>query len=280
MIGRSPDMPRGHRHGCPPLPALDGLRRRAQRRRGVDDVSGQALELTGLAPVDTEVVQLHLGLGPSQRGGALERADVVVLVDQIQDLARDDATMVQKSTRAVAPGAIRTRRRSAKIGSSTAPVVPESGGQSIIALARATPPPRPRKRARSVSNSRLPTASPSTTARCAAQISVPSVLAAAGARRSRLGRRDARSRRTAWRRPDAPRRRLGRQHQLGVGGHLDLARADRRGWRSSRGALRRRPRRRPAPPSVVASVPSRRDELGAILVECDLVAVGLGPDRL
>ena len=76
----------GHRLGCPPLPLSNGLRRWTQRRRGVDDVPGQTLVLSCLAPVDAEVVQLHLGLGPGERGGALERADVVVLVDQIEDV--------------------------------------------------------------------------------------------------------------------------------------------------------------------------------------------------
>ena len=84
---------------------------------------------------------------------------------------RDEATIVQKSIRAVAPGAIRTRRRRANIGSSTAPVVPESGRPPITAPGARMLPPRPRNRARSVSNSRLPDASPSTTARCAAQTS-------------------------------------------------------------------------------------------------------------
>ena len=46
--------------------------------------------------------------------------------------SRDEATIVQKSIRAVVFGAIRTRRRSAKIGSSTAPVAPESGRPPIL----------------------------------------------------------------------------------------------------------------------------------------------------
>ena len=58
-----------------------------------------------------------------------------------------------------------------KIGSSTVPTVFESGRPLLMAIGERTPLPRPRKRARSVSNCRSPTASPSTTARCAAQIS-------------------------------------------------------------------------------------------------------------
>jgi hypothetical protein len=54
--------------------------------RGVYNVPSQALVLTGLAPINAEVVQLHLGLGPSERGRAFEGADVMVLVHQIQDI--------------------------------------------------------------------------------------------------------------------------------------------------------------------------------------------------
>ena len=43
--------------------------------------------------------------------------------------------MVQKAMCAIAPGAIRTRRRRAKIGSSTVPTVFESGRPSITAIA-------------------------------------------------------------------------------------------------------------------------------------------------
>ncbi len=38
------------------------------------------------AAIDAEVVQLHLRLGPSERGGTFECADVVVLVDQIEHI--------------------------------------------------------------------------------------------------------------------------------------------------------------------------------------------------
>ena len=122
--------------------------------------------------------------------------------------SREEATMVQKSTRAVAPGAILTRRRRAKIGSSTVPVAPESGRPLTAAVGARMLPPRPRNRARSVSNSRLPTAWPIDDR----QVRGPDL---------RLGRRPppprrqdraqirrgARSRRTVWRTPDAQRRR-------------------------------------------------------------------------
>ena len=48
--------------------------------------------------------------------------------------SRVEAAIVQKEMRAIAPGAIRTRRRRAKIGSSTAPTVLESCRPSIMAI--------------------------------------------------------------------------------------------------------------------------------------------------
>ena len=93
------------------------------------------------------------------------------------------ATIVQKATRTVAPGAMRTRRRKAKIGSSTVPTVFERARPSITAIGVRMPWPRPRKRALSVSISGLPTTWPSTTARCAAQISC-----SVGARRRRVAK--------------------------------------------------------------------------------------------
>ena len=65
-------------------PGADGLGWRTQHRRSVDHVSGKTLVLARLGSIDAEVVQLHLGLGPGQHGGALKRAHVMVLVDQIQ----------------------------------------------------------------------------------------------------------------------------------------------------------------------------------------------------
>ncbi len=70
----------------PTAPAFDGFRRWAQQGRGVNKVSGQMLVLPGLTSIDAEVVQLHLSLRPGERSGALEGADVVMLVEQIQGL--------------------------------------------------------------------------------------------------------------------------------------------------------------------------------------------------
>ena len=83
--------------------------------------------------------------------------------------SREDATSVENVTRAVAPGASRTRRRRLKIGSSTAPTVLESGWPSMTDSGVRIPRPRPRNRARSVSYCTSPTVSPATTITCAAQ---------------------------------------------------------------------------------------------------------------
>ncbi len=95
----------------------------------------------------------------------------------------NSATTVQKAIRATPPAGTRTRRRSANIGSSTAPTVLERRRPSSTATALPTSLPRPRKRARSVSISTSPIASPSTTARWAAHSS-----ASPGLRRRRVAR--------------------------------------------------------------------------------------------
>ena len=77
--------------------------------------------------------------------------------------------MVEKATRAVAPGRMRTVRLRLRTGSSTEPAVFESGRPSIIETGLRISWPRPRNRARSVSNCESPTVSPSTTTTCAAQ---------------------------------------------------------------------------------------------------------------
>ncbi|MCY1288956.1 hypothetical protein D9M70_380230 [compost metagenome] len=82
--------------------------------------------------------------------------------------SRVEATSVQKASRAIWPGAMRTRWRTEKTGSSTVPAVPDSAAPSAMACAVAAVRPRPRKRARSDSYCAGPVAMPSTTAKCAA----------------------------------------------------------------------------------------------------------------
>ena len=64
------------------------VRRRPQRRIRVEDPVGEALEEVRLVGVDAEVMELHLGLGPGERRGALERGRLAVLVGEVEDLAR------------------------------------------------------------------------------------------------------------------------------------------------------------------------------------------------
>ncbi len=64
--------------------SLQNLAGGPQRRIGIEDPSGHALEEMGLVRVDVEVTQLHLGLGPGKRRGPLERRGVSVFVGQLQ----------------------------------------------------------------------------------------------------------------------------------------------------------------------------------------------------
>ncbi len=106
-----------------PEPALgtaaapDRVGGRAQRRCGIEEMPRQTLEQARFARIDAEVMELHLRLRPGQRGGAIKRRSVTVLVDEVEQPRRGSRrTSVQKAMRAIAPGAMRTRRRKAKIG--------------------------------------------------------------------------------------------------------------------------------------------------------------------
>ena len=50
-------------------------------------MAGEALEERRLVAGDAQVVQLHLSLGPRERGGTIERCAVAVLVGQVEHLA-------------------------------------------------------------------------------------------------------------------------------------------------------------------------------------------------
>ena len=77
---------------------------------------------------DAEVAQRHLRLGEREGEGAGGDAVVVELLRAIAlPPASSAATPVVKETRAKPPGARRSRVRRLRIGSSTAPVVPDSG---------------------------------------------------------------------------------------------------------------------------------------------------------
>ena len=226
------------------------------------------------------MAQLHLRLRPGERGRALEGVGVVMLVDGIeQRLARGRHHRPEGDARRAAgrnaqPPAQREHRVE------HGPTVLDSRRPSIAAMALPTSLPRPRKRARSVSISTSPIASPSTTARWAAHSSRLVRAAAPARRQDGAGRRqDTRSARRAWRRPGARRRRRRRQHDLGVGGDLDVARlAARVGDRHAPHlgvVLRRHDDVEGGGERAVAP-----HELRAILGEHDVVAVGPRAARL
>ena len=83
-IGRSPEMPMGQSPGCPPRTAHDGLGGRPQRRTGIQQVAGDTLEQARFAGIDAKMMQLHLRLGPRQRGRPLECGGVAMLVDEVE----------------------------------------------------------------------------------------------------------------------------------------------------------------------------------------------------
>ncbi len=117
----------------PPAVPRQGLERRPQRRVGIEDARRQLLEEVRLVGRDPEVAQLDLRLRPGEARRALEHRRVAVLVGEREDgVPRSRRRRVARCTRAVAPGARRTRRRRLKTGSSTVPAVLESGRRSAI----------------------------------------------------------------------------------------------------------------------------------------------------
>ena len=265
----------GHRPGCAPAPRRMVSEDGRSVGSGIQQVAGEALEQAGLARIDAEMVQLHLRLGPGQRGRALEGGGVAMLVDQVEHRLR--AMLRPPSRRRCA----RSRRvRPARGGAGRRPDRARcrpcwtAGGRRSPRSAGRTSWPRPRNRARSVSTSGLPTASPSTIARCAAQISgsrrrAPPPRRQDGAQLGEILGRDEQLREGRMRDVVG----LRRQHQFGIGGHVDLARpvagiGDRDaadlGVVFGRDEHLQRGRQRAVAPG----------ELGAILVEDDVIGVG------
>ena len=81
------------------LASLQHVGRRPQRRIGVEHVIGETLEEMRFVGVDAEVMELHLRLGPGERDRALEGGGVVMLVDQIERLARESARPASRTRR-------------------------------------------------------------------------------------------------------------------------------------------------------------------------------------
>ena len=220
---------------------------------------GETLEEVRFVGPDAEMMELHLRLGPRQGDRALEGGRVMVLVDQVESLVagrrdqrpeRDAGRGPRRNPHAAAKTEDRDRARCRRCWRAVARRSP----RSALRMLR----PRPRKRARSVSNCTSPTA---------------------------LAFHDGEVRRPDLRlagRPPPPRGQQGadvgdelrldeqlgegrvccvgrrrRQHDLGIGGQLDLAGAvprfeieTRRTSASSSGET--------ATSSVVVSDPSRR----------------------
>ena len=61
------------------------IRRGAQIAASEDDVAREALKKPSFAGIDAEVMQLHLGLGPSQRRCALIGRRVPMFIDAVQE---------------------------------------------------------------------------------------------------------------------------------------------------------------------------------------------------
>ena len=128
-IGRSPEIPCGPEAGGPaPRSRASTIAggRSADRSRG----SGwrDRWKRWASSGVDAEVVELHLRLRPGERGrpARTSRGRDTCRPGRAPS-SRDAATSVEKIDARLAPGARRTRRRRLKMGSSTAPVVFDSG---------------------------------------------------------------------------------------------------------------------------------------------------------
>ena len=262
--------------------AREHVRRRPQRPVRVEDAAGQALEEMRLVGRDAEVVQLHLRLRPGQRGRAVERRRIAVLLREVEGRRR--ATARRASRRRRAPSrrpAPRTRRRRLTIGSSTAPVVPDSGRPSITAAGVRIPRPRPRKRARSVSHCRPPTVSPSTTTTWASQTGgLAASTAAGGSPAACRARARTRSARTGWRTPGGPASAAGGASTISAYDVTSISRVrgprfvseTRRTSASSSGDT--------ITSSVVPDRPVAPNDLRPVLGERDLVAVRRAAARL
>ncbi len=72
------------KQGCRAAAPFEYLGGRTQRRVGIQHAIGEALKEVCFAGADPEMTELHLRLGPGQRGRAVERHGAVMLVHQIE----------------------------------------------------------------------------------------------------------------------------------------------------------------------------------------------------
>ncbi len=84
MIGRSPEIPWGQSSDAGAAAPFEDLGSRPQCRVGIEHAIGEALKEMRVAGADPEMPELHLRLGPSQRGRAVERHGTMMLVHEIE----------------------------------------------------------------------------------------------------------------------------------------------------------------------------------------------------
>ena len=261
-IGRSPEIPYGHRPGRAAFVASQHVGRRPQRGVGIEDPVGEALEEVRL--VGRRCRGDGAAPAPGSRPGSRPARTWPARGTCRRGRAPRHATRRRPSRRSRArwrPGRSETRQRRLKIGSSTAPTVFDSGRPSITEIGRpdrtttaeeagsigfvldqaaAHPLRRPRR------------ARPRSALRRSTSVDAwPAARRVSG--RTRSARRG--SEKAGWAMSAA----CGGERDLGVRGQFDLARAVTRGWSARPGGSRRRapPRRRSS--RVVVIDPSRRE---------------------
>ena len=147
-------MPWPHRF-CWPSVLAARSRRAEQRVVASEDARRQSIVEDGLLIVQSEVLQRDVDVREGHRERARGRAAVAILAGQCQRRRAIGRDAGGEGIRTAAPGASLTRSRSAPIGSSTAPAVPDNARPSSDS-GFASDRPRPRNRARSVSSSTDP----------------------------------------------------------------------------------------------------------------------------
>ena len=203
-IGRSPEMPCGQRPSWPS--ALRGQERPGAARServGVEHARGQPLEEQRLLARDAEVAQRALRVREGEREGRAPpalgswyfwaSASAVVAVERH---AGGEATAARSR-----PGARRTRWRRLTIGSSTTPVVPESGAPVERLRVVGPAPAAEEARAVGLPLDRPLRAGPRGSGRAPPTAPARRPRAAAAGRGAPCARAGTRSRRTACRRP-------------------------------------------------------------------------------
>ena len=208
-IGRSPEMPCGHRPGLAELVRRQSCRGAARSEPSANEhARRQALEQQRLVVRDAEMAQAALRVRERERERARRPRSGRGTSARAPRPSRDPTRCRWRSRGApTRPATSRIRWRRLTIGSSTTPVVPDSARPSSAAGSSVSRP-RPRNRARSVSHSTGPCGRPSRLRTCTAHSAgVARIARRAGGRAAPRCRPGTRSRETACRTPDARDRR-------------------------------------------------------------------------